>query len=93
MRPTWLDCWPRSYRCAVRIPLPPPITDFYLLDAVINRDWEAFKNIFAQIILPAPLLGYFSLAYISPMTRSFMLNEHSQESIVSARAKGMLESS
>jgi ABC-type antimicrobial peptide transport system permease subunit len=28
-----------------------------------------------HIILPASLLGYFSLAYISRMTRSFMLNE------------------
>ena len=32
-----------------------------------------------RIILPAALLGYFSLAYISRMTRSFMLNELAQE--------------
>ena len=68
-----------------------PITGFYLLDAVIQRDWAAFGDIFAHIILPASLLGYFSLAYISRMTRSFMLNELSQEYIVAARAKGLSE--
>jgi peptide/nickel transport system permease protein len=68
-----------------------PITGFYLLDAAIQRDWGAFRDIFAHIILPASLLGYFSLAYISRMTRSFMLNELSQEYIVAARAKGLSE--
>ncbi|CAN7163011.1 ABC transporter permease [Phyllobacterium sp. LjRoot231] len=68
-----------------------PITGFYLLDAVLQQNWEAFWNIFSFIILPASLLGYFSLAYISRMTRSFMLNELEQEYIVAARAKGLSE--
>ena len=68
-----------------------PITGFYLLDAIIQRDWAAFRDIFAHIILPGALLGYFSLAYISRMTRSFMLNELQQEYIVAARAKGLSE--
>ncbi|WP_353645843.1 ABC transporter permease [Mesorhizobium sp. WSM2239] len=68
-----------------------PVTGFYLLDAILMRDWPAFRDIFAHIILPASLLGYFSLAYISRMTRSFMLNELSQEYIVAARAKGLSE--
>ena len=45
----------------------------------------------SHLILPASLLGYFSLAYISRMTRSFMLNELAQEYIVAARAKGLSE--
>lgn len=68
-----------------------PITGFYLIDAVLRRDWAAFRDIFSHIILPASLLGYFSLAYISRMTRSFMLNELSQEYVVAARAKGLSE--
>ena len=51
-----------------------------------------FRDIFSHIILPASLLGYFSMAYISRMTRSFMLNELGQEYIVAARAKGLSES-
>lgn len=68
-----------------------PITGLFLLDAILQRDWGAFRDIFGHIILPASLLGYFSMAYISRMTRSFMLNELSQEYIVAARAKGLSE--
>jgi peptide/nickel transport system permease protein len=68
-----------------------PITGFYLLDAALQGDWSALRDIFAHIILPAALLGYFSLAYISRMTRSFMLSELGQEYIVAARAKGLSE--
>ena len=68
-----------------------PITGLFLLDAAIQGDWGAFRDIFSHIILPASLLGYFSMAYISRMTRSFMLNELGQEYIVAARAKGLSE--
>jgi peptide/nickel transport system permease protein len=62
-----------------------------LLDTAMQGQWEAFRNAFSHLILPASLLGYFSLAYISRMTRSFMLNELSQEYVVAARAKGLSE--
>ena len=68
-----------------------PITGFYLLDAAWQGQWDVFRDAFRHIILPAALLGYFSLAYISRMTRSFMLNELAQEYIVAARAKGLSE--
>ncbi|WP_439627161.1 ABC transporter permease [Shinella sp.] len=68
-----------------------PVTGFFLLDAIITGDWAAFRDIVSHIILPASLLGYFSMAYISRMTRSFMLNELGQEYIVAARAKGLSE--
>jgi len=68
-----------------------PITGFYLIDAILQRDWPALKDIVSHLILPSVLLGYFSLAYISRMTRSFMLNELEQEYIIAARAKGISE--
>ncbi|MBN9273246.1 MAG: ABC transporter permease, partial [Mesorhizobium sp.] len=68
-----------------------PITGFYLIDAALQGQWDVFWDVFRHIILPGALLGYFSLAYISRMTRSFMLNELSQEYIVAARAKGLSE--
>ncbi|MGO7976051.1 ABC transporter permease subunit, partial [Rhizobium ruizarguesonis] len=68
-----------------------PITGFYLLDSSWQGQWDVFYEVFRHIILPASLLGYFSLAYISRMTRSFMLNELSQEDIVAVRAKGIAE--
>ncbi|MGL4445984.1 MAG: ABC transporter permease [Alsobacter sp.] len=68
-----------------------PVTGFMLLDTAMAGEWEAFGNALSHLILPASLLGYFSLAYISRMTRSFMLNELNQEYIVAARAKGLSE--
>jgi peptide/nickel transport system permease protein len=68
-----------------------PVTGFYLLDATMQGRWDVLWDLFRHIILPGGLLGYFSLAYISRMTRSFMLNELSQEYIVAARAKGLSE--
>jgi peptide/nickel transport system permease protein len=68
-----------------------PITGLYLLDAAIQGQWDVFHDAWRHIVLPAALLGYLSLAYISRMTRSFMLNELAQEYIVAARAKGLSE--
>jgi peptide/nickel transport system permease protein len=67
-------------------------TGLMLLDAALAGEWEGFRNAFSHLLLPASLLGYFSLAYISRMTRSFMLNELAAEYIVAARAKGLSES-
>ena len=69
-----------------------PVTGLLLLDTARAGEWEAFGNALSHLILPASLLGYFSLAYISRMTRSFMLNELAQEYVVAARAKGLSES-
>jgi peptide/nickel transport system permease protein len=68
-----------------------PGTGILLLDAAMAGEWEVFRNAFSHLILPASLLGYFSMAYISRMTRSFMLNELSQEYVIAARAKGLSE--
>jgi peptide/nickel transport system permease protein len=68
-----------------------PVTGLLLLDTAMSGEWQAFGNALSHLILPATLLGYFSMAYISRMTRSFMLNELAQEYIVAARAKGLSE--
>ena len=67
------------------------VTGIMLLDTAIAGEWDAWRNALSHLILPASLLGYFSLAYISRMTRSFMLGELAQEYIVAARAKGLSE--
>ena len=67
------------------------VSGLLLLDAAMAGEWEAFGNALSHLALPAALLGYFSMAYISRMTRSFMLNELSQEYVVAARAKGLSE--
>ena len=66
-------------------------TGAILIDSALNGAWDVFRNAISHIILPAGLLGYVSMAYISRMTRSFMMNELGQEYITTARVKGMPE--
>ena len=66
-------------------------TGMILVDTALNGRWDMFANALSHIILPASLLGYISMAYISRMTRSFMMNELGQEYITTARVKGMPE--
>ncbi|WP_343715749.1 ABC transporter permease [Inquilinus sp.] len=67
----------------------PPITGLLLLDTALQGEWDVFRDALNHIILPGAILGYYSVAYISRMTRSFMLEQLGQEYIVSARAKGV----
>jgi peptide/nickel transport system permease protein len=68
-----------------------PATGLVLLDTAMQGQWDAFRNALSHLILPAGILGYFSLAYISRMTRSFMLHELAQEYVTTARVKGLSE--
>ena len=68
-----------------------PVTGVLMIDAAMVGEWEIFHNALSHLILPASILGTFALAYISRMTRSFMLDQLSQEYILTARVKGMPE--
>lgn len=66
-------------------------TGSLLIDALIAGEWDVFFNALSHIALPAAILGYYSVAYLSRMTRSFMLDQLGQEYITTARAKGVPE--
>ena len=68
-----------------------PVTGFLLIDCIVAGEWDVFWNAISHIILPASLLGYFSMAYLSRMTRSFMISQLRQEYILTARVKGIAE--
>jgi peptide/nickel transport system permease protein len=68
-----------------------PVTGVITVDALLAGETEIFWNALSHLILPASILGYFSIAYISRMTRSFMLDQLRQEYITTARVKGLSE--
>ena len=68
-----------------------PITGIMTIDTLLQGETDLFWNAVGHLILPASLLGYFSLAYISRMTRSLMLGQLRQEYILTARVKGVSE--
>ena len=63
-------------------------TGVILIDSLIEGEWGVFRNALSHIILPASILGYFSIAYIARMTRSFTIEQLSQEYVTAALIKG-----
>ena len=62
-----------------------------LVDTLRAGSMDALRNGISHLVLPAALLGYFSLAYISRMTRAFFLEELGKEYVLTARVKGASE--
>jgi len=88
----WLGWAGGSGRVAIYFEgIVPPRTGFILLDAAIAGDWEVFRSGLQHLVLPAAVLGYGAMAFITRMTRSFMLAQLSQEYIITARVKGLSE--
>jgi peptide/nickel transport system permease protein len=81
----WL---PLSGRLSVSIDLQ-VITNFYLLDAVLTKNWAAFRDAAWHIIMPAVTLSTIPMAIVARMTRSAMLEVLRQDYIKTARAKGL----
>ncbi|AGT11274.1 ABC transporter permease [Paracoccus aminophilus] len=67
----------------------PTVTGFLTIDALLAGDLDAFRDALAHLVLPVAVLSYFSMAYITRMTRAFMLDALKGEFIVAARAKGL----
>ena len=68
-----------------------PTTGFILIDSAMQGEWEVFDNALSHLVLPAAMLATYALAYIARMTRSFMLDQLSQEYVITARVKGLSE--
>ncbi len=64
-------------------------TGFYLIDTLASGDFEAFADAVKHLVLPALALGMYSMAIITRMTRSSMLDTLNQDYIRTAKAKGI----
>ena len=71
--------------------LVPRVTGMLLIDSALAGNWAAWRSALHHLVLPASILGLHSMAYISRMTRSFMLSQLSQEYVLTARVKGLSE--
>ncbi len=69
----------------------PARTGLLLVDGALAGNGAVLASALRHLVLPALVLGYYSLAYISRMTRSLMLEQLGQEYIAVARAKGLAE--
>jgi peptide/nickel transport system permease protein len=64
-------------------------TNFYILDAIITRDWATLKDVLKHLILPAIALGSIPLAIITRITRAAVLDVQNEDYVRTARAKGL----
>ena len=69
--------------------LVPRVTGMLVIDSIIAGDWDSFWDALAHLAQPALVLAYFSMGYITRMTRAFMIEALSGEYIITARAKGL----
>ena len=65
------------------------ITNFYILDAVLTKNWVAFRDAVWHIVMPAFTLSTIPMAIVARMTRSAMLEVLRQDYIKTAKAKGL----
>jgi peptide/nickel transport system permease protein len=64
-------------------------TNFYLLDAIIAGNLEAFWDAITHMLLPAIALGTIPLAIIARITRAAVLDVQNEDYVRTARAKGL----
>jgi peptide/nickel transport system permease protein len=64
-------------------------TNFYVLDAIIARDWSTLWDVIKHLILPAVALGSIPLAIVARITRASVLDVQNEDYVRTARAKGM----
>jgi peptide/nickel transport system permease protein len=67
------------------------ISRLNILNAILTKNWELFKDSLTHLILPAFALGTIPMALIARMARSSMLEVLGQDYIRTARAKGLTQ--
>lgn len=78
-------------RLSSRITAPPSITHLYVLDALLQGQWQVALDAFRHLLLPGIVLGLFTMGLITRTARSSLLEVLSKEYIRTARAKGLAE--
>ncbi|GHB56908.1 peptide ABC transporter permease [Streptomyces viridiviolaceus] len=65
------------------------VTDFYVLDGILTREWDAAWDAFVHLILPAIALGTMAMAYIARITRASVIEVLGEDYVRTARSKGL----
>lgn len=84
-----LGWFPGSGQIDVGIQTPHTITGMLVVDSLIEGNWKAFGNSLWHLVLPAVVLGSYTLGIVTRMTRGSMLEVLTQDYIRTARAKGL----
>ncbi|WP_211653641.1 ABC transporter permease [Planococcus alpniumensis] len=83
-----LGILPTTGRENVRDPIN-NITNFYVLDTIIQGDFNKLATVLKHLVLPGTALATIPMAIIARMTRSSMLEVMRSDYVRTARAKGV----
>ena len=86
-----LGWFPYGGRLDSMLVAPPVMTGFYTIDSLVHLDFRAFGNAVAHLVLPALALSNLTLAEMTRITRSAVLETLSQDYVRTARSKGLGE--
>jgi len=64
-------------------------TGLFILDTLLQGNFEALLDVLRHLILPTTALSLYSMAIITRMTRSSMLDTLGEDYVRTARAKGL----
>jgi peptide/nickel transport system permease protein len=70
---------------------PPHVTGMYMVDSLLAKDYDTFRDALAHLMLPAIVLAASTTGLIVRTTRASMLETLNQDYIRVARAKGLRE--
>jgi peptide/nickel transport system permease protein len=87
----YLNLLPIGGRLDVSFSPPTHVTGLYTIDSLLALNFHALWESLKHLALPAFALAFSSLAVVSRMTRSSMLETLSQDYIRTARSKGLAE--
>ncbi|WP_028131025.1 ABC transporter permease [Serinicoccus marinus] len=65
------------------------ITNFYVLDGLLTREWDAAWDAFKHLILPGIALSSIPFAIIFRITRAAVIDVMDEDYVRTARAKGL----
>ena len=65
------------------------VTNFYVLDGLLTREWDAAFNAMVHLVLPAIALGTIPLAIIVRITRASVAEVLHEDYVRTAESKGL----
>ncbi len=84
----WLHWLPTTLRQDPRIDAT-HLTNFYVLDGLLTREWDAAWDAIIHLILPAVALGTIPLAIIVRITRASVSEVLNEDYVRTAESKGL----
>ncbi|NYG57669.1 peptide/nickel transport system permease protein [Nocardioides daedukensis] len=84
----WLGWFPPALRSDARLDST-HITNFYMLDGILTREYDAAWDAFMHLVLPAIALGTIPLAIIVRITRASVAEVMHEDYVRTAEAKGL----